>query len=144
MRIKQRVLGTALILAVVLSAGLVSSSPQAATSADVLKNGNFEAGFTSAGGCGAVGKGWSCFTNGGRAAYGFYDDQWSKTVWDGGHSQLIEINTKQNSSEPDRYAGIYQTAAVSKGKTYDFSIRGMIRADDTGSGSMALPRAGRL
>ena len=131
MRIKQRVLGAALILAVVLSAGLVSSSPQAATSTDALKNGNFEAGFSSAGGCGAVGKGWSCFTNGGRAAYGFYDDQWSKTVWDGGHSQLIEINTKQNSSEPDRYAGIYQTAAVSKGKTYDFSIRGMIRADDT-------------
>ena len=130
MRIKQRVIGAAMILAVILSAGLVSSSPLAATSTDALKNGNFEGGFTSAGGCGAVGKGWSCFTNGGRAAYGFYDDQWGKTVWDGGHSQLIEINTKQNSSEPDRYAGIYQTAAVSKGKAYDFAIRGMIRADD--------------
>ena len=130
MRIKQRVIGAALILAVILSAGLVSSSPLAATGADVLKNGNFEGGFTTAGGCGAVGKGWSCFTNGGRAAYGFYDDQWGKTVWDGGHSQLIEINTKQNSSEPDRYAGIFQTAAVSKGQAYDFVIRGMIRADD--------------
>ena len=130
MHIKQRVLGVALILAVVLSAGLVSSSPLAATNTEVLKNGNFEGGFSSAGGCGAVGKSWSCFTNGGRAAYGFYDDQWNKTVWDGGHSQLIEINTKQDSSEPDRYAGIYQTATVSKGKTYDFSLRGMIRADD--------------
>ncbi len=131
MRIKQRVIGVALILAVVLSAGLVSSSPQAATSSDVLKNGNFEGGFSSAGGCGAVGKGWSCFTNGGRAAYGFYDDQWAKTVWDGQHSQMIEINTKQDSSEPDRYAGIYQTATVSKGAVYEFWLRGMIRADDS-------------
>ena len=38
--------------------------------------------------------GWQCFTNGGAANYGFYDDQWERTVAEGRHSQLIEVNTK--------------------------------------------------
>ncbi len=127
---RTRIIAVALILVVILSAGLVSSSPMAASNVEVIKNGNFEGGFTTVGGCGAVGNSWHCFTNGGRAAFGFYDDQWASTVWDGKSSQLIEINTKQDSSEPDRTAGIFQTAAVHQGATYDFSIRGMIRADD--------------
>ncbi len=127
---RTRVITLALILVVILTAGLVSSSPMAASNVEVIKNGNFEGGFTTVGGCGAVGNYWHCFTNGGRAAFGFYDDQWASTVWDGNNSQLIEINTKQDSSEPDRTAGIYQMAGVSKGATYDFSIRGMIRTDD--------------
>lgn len=127
---RTRVITFALILVVILSAGLVSSSPMAASNVEVIKNGNFEGGFATVGGCGAVGNHWRCFTNGGRAAFGFYDDQWASTVWDGKSSQLIEINTKQDSSEPDRTAGIFQTVAVNKGATYDFSLRGMIRADD--------------
>ena len=65
-----------------------------ASSVDVLANGGFEQGFGSQSGCGMVGGGWQCFTNGGAANYGFYDDQWDRTVAAGKHSQLIEINTK--------------------------------------------------
>ena len=64
-----------------------------------------EHGFGSQPGCGMVGTGWHCFTNGGGANYGFYDDQWTPVVADGGHSQLIEINAKGIAApEHDRYA----------------------------------------
>ncbi len=80
---------------------------------DVLYNGGFEQGFGSQSGCGMVGSGWQCFTNGGAANYGFYDDQWERTVAAGSHSQLIEVNTKGIMvGDADRYAGIYQTVPV--------------------------------
>jgi LysM repeat protein len=99
-----------------------------ASSVDVLANGGFEQGFSSQSGCGMVGSGWQCFTNGGVANYGFYDDQWDRTVAAGKHSQLIEINTKDIMlGDPDRYAGIYQTVPVLYGSTYLFNLSGMIR-----------------
>lgn len=95
---------------------------------NVLVNGNFESGFARQPSCGDVGAGWGCFTNGGAAAYGFYDDQWGPTVAEGSHSQLIEISTKGLSApDHDRYAGIYRTAAVAKGHEYTLSMKGMIR-----------------
>jgi len=35
--------------------------------------------------------GW--FNNGGQAAYGYYDETWTPVIYDGVHSQLLEINT---------------------------------------------------
>jgi LysM repeat protein len=99
-----------------------------ASSVDVLANGGFEQGFNSQSGCGMVGGGWQCFTNGGAANYGFYDDQWERTVAAGKHSQLIEINTKgMMLGDPDRYAGIYQTVPVLHGGQYLLNLSGMIR-----------------
>jgi LysM repeat protein len=106
----------------------------AATSAsyvDVLANGGFEQGFTSQPGCGMVGSGWQCFTNGGAANYGFYDDQWERTVLAGNHSQLIEVNTKGiMQGDSDRYAGVYQTVAVQPWAAYSFNLSGMIRTTE--------------
>ena len=98
---------------------------------DVIHNGDFEGGFAMIPGCGMVGAGWGCFTNGGSAAYGFYDDQWEPVVADGLHSQLIEINTKQfAASEPDRFAGIYQPVALTRGSVYTLQLQGGMREHD--------------
>ncbi len=72
---------------------------------------------------------WECFTNGGAANYGFYDDQWEPVVYAGKFSQLIEINTKNMAAgDNDRFAGLAQTARVVPGAQYKFSLKGMIRA----------------
>ena len=94
----------------------------------MLDNGNFEAGFSYVAGCGMVGNGWGCFTNGGSVAYGFYDDQWAPVRADGAHSQLIEMNTMQPAaSEANRYAGIYQTVNLVRGNSYQFKLSGLMR-----------------
>ena len=94
--------------------------------ANLLANGNFEGGFS-----GGVGKGWASFTNGGAAAYGFYDEQWKPVVKDGKHGQLIEINTwGLAASDPDRFAGIYQVVGgLKKGATYEISLWGLMREE---------------
>ncbi|MEZ4676174.1 MAG: hypothetical protein R2932_18270 [Caldilineaceae bacterium] len=116
----------ALLLSTVLVAGIPRST--VASYVDVLDNGGFEGGFGSQPGCGMVGTGWHCFTNGGAANYGFYDDQWGPTVADGGHSQLIEINTKGiTAPDHDRYAGFYQTVRVVDWAEYTLNLKGMIR-----------------
>jgi LysM repeat protein len=98
---------------------------------DILSNGSFEGGFASVSGCGMVGNGWDCFTNGGAANYGFYDDQWELVVADGKHSQLIEINTKGlAAADADRYAGISQTVRVVPHEKYKLNFFGMIRTTD--------------
>ena len=85
-------------------------------------------GSAASPGCGMVGGGWQCFTNGGAANYGFYDDQWDRTVAAGKHSQLIEVNTKgMMLGDADRYAGIYQTVPVVYGGQYPLNLSGMIR-----------------
>jgi LysM repeat protein len=102
--------------------------PVAATcgGANLLANGNFEGGFAN-----GVGKSWASFTNGGAAAYGFYDEQWQPVVKDGKHGQLIEINTwGLAASDPDRFAGIYQTiGGLKKGATYQLSLWGLMREE---------------
>lgn len=118
------------IVAVLVMSAVVAASPNSlvASYVNVLDNGDFEYGFGNQPGCGMVGAGWQCFTNGGGANYGFYDDQWTPTVADGSHSQLIEINTKGVSNpEHDRYAGIYQTVAVVDWAEYTLNLKGMIR-----------------
>ncbi|HSN77071.1 MAG TPA: LysM peptidoglycan-binding domain-containing protein [Anaerolineae bacterium] len=127
-RNKQRILGVALVLALLGSMVLGSASGLAMGSVELLKNGNFESGFRNVPGCGMVGNNWGCFTNGGTVDYGFYDDQWAPVVMDGKSSQLIEMNTMQYAaSEPNRYAGIYQTVSLVKGANYTFKLSGGMR-----------------
>ena len=127
---KARILIAALLLALVASIVPMGAAPMA-SSGDVLFNGGFENGFVANAGCGGmVGAGWGCFNNGGTAAYGYYDDMWTRTVYAGSHSQLIEINTKQMGGDGNRNAGIYQTVRVYPGAAYELSLKGMIRADE--------------
>lgn len=128
LRNPRRLMALALALAMLVSLTLGSATGLAVTTMDVIQNGSFEGGFVMIPGCGMVGAGWGCFTNGGHAAYGFYDDQWKPVVADGLHSQLIEINTKQfAASESDRFAGIFQTVGLTKGATYTLKMQGGMR-----------------
>lgn len=119
------------VISILAGAAMVGAVPQTADASDVMnvvKNGSFESGFTSQPGCGMVGSGWTCFTNGGAAEYGFYDDMWEPVVADGKHSQLLEINTKGLVvADADRYSGIYQTVWVKPGEVYKLSLAGMLR-----------------
>jgi hypothetical protein len=125
---RKRVLISALLLALVAAVVAVPGIQLAGGATERLTNGNFEEGFhfTPAG---LVGNGWQWFHNGGEATYGFYDETWAPVIYDGQHSQLLEINTFcRGGSDPDRYSGIYQTVAVEPGETYDLSLHGMLRA----------------
>lgn len=125
---KKRTLFISLILALLAGAFAVPGIPLAGGSTERLANGNFEGGFYATP-VGFVGKHWKWFHNGGAATYGFYDDTWAPVVYDGKHSQLLEINTFcRAGSDPDRYSGIYQTVAVVPGETYELSLHGMLRA----------------
>ena len=127
---QRRVISGGLGLVVVAILTLVAAMPAitSASQVDVLGNGGFEHGFSAVNGCGVVGNHWNCFTNGGAAGYGFYDDEWDKVVYEGKHSQLIEVNTKgMAAGDNDRYAGISQTTRVVPGAPYKLSMRGMIR-----------------
>ncbi len=124
--------GATLVMVAVLLSSIVAVTAvpgsTVASNINVLDNGGFEHGFGNQPGCGMVGTGWHCFTNGGAANYGFYDDQWTPVVADGTHSQLIEINTKGiDAPEHDRYAGFYQTVRVVDWAEYRLSLKGMIR-----------------
>lgn len=64
-----------------------------------ISNGSFEEGFGYEG----VALNWKSFNNGGRALYGYQDDTDHLLVFDGKHSQLIEINTLHNNvTDPER------------------------------------------
>lgn len=120
----------ALLLGLSLFAITNVASTQA-SNVNVLANGNFEDGFTARPGCGYVGTGWGCFTNGGGANYGFYQDNWGPVVANGASSQLIEINTKGGfHPDHDRYAGIYQTVSVVDWAEYTLDLKGMIRSTE--------------
>lgn len=126
----QRIVRLLLVGMLLIGTTVIATIPQSgvASATNVLDNGGFEDGFGSQPGCGMVGVGWHCFTNGGGANYGFYDDQWTPVVADGGHSQLIELNAKGiTAPEHDRYAGLYQTVRVVDWAEYTLSLKGMIR-----------------
>ncbi len=134
---KKRVLIGALLLALIATVFAVPGIQLAGEATERLTNGDFESGFHATP-AGFVGNGWSWFHNGGQATYGFYDETWAPVVYDGEHSQLIEINTFcRAGSDPDRYVGIYQTVAVVAGETYELSLHGMLRAlaDDPDRGN---------
>jgi len=92
---------------------------------NLVANGDFEGGF----GVDGVANAWTKFDNGGEMTASFHDDTWPPVVYDGGHSQLIEINTFcRGASDPDRYAGIYQKLSVTAGTTYELCLHGMLRS----------------
>jgi LysM repeat protein len=132
----QRIITAALSLAlmVMLIAVALTSRASNGTVGERLVNGGFEQGFTAIAGCGAVGNGWGCFTSGGAAFYGFYDEGWPPVVASGRHAQLIEINTRKDATGPNSTAGIYQTVAVVPGQSYELSFQALMRADDLDRG----------
>jgi hypothetical protein len=124
----RRVLVGSVLVALVAAVVAVPGIQFAGGAVERLTNGDFESGFYAAP-VGFVGDGWAWFTNGGDARYGFYDEEWDPVVYDGEHGQLIEINTFYgDGTDPDRYAGIFQTVAVVPGETYELSLYGMLRA----------------
>jgi len=124
----KRVLIASVVLALVAAVVAVPGIQIASGHVERLTNGDFESGFYSTP-VGFVGNGWDWFTNAGEATYGFYDETWAPVVYDGEHAQLIEINTFcRGGSDPDRYAGVFQTVAVVPGETYELSLYGMLRA----------------
>lgn len=132
----RRMLTAALTLALMvmlIAVALTSRASNSATS-ELLSNGGFEQGFTNIAGCGLVGNGWGCFTSGGAAFYGFYDETWTPVVAGGRHAQLIEINTRKDATGPNSTAGIYQTVAVVPGQVYELSFQALMRADDLDRG----------
>jgi hypothetical protein len=125
MRIRLGVgIGSFLALAGLLVAVVVM--PSIAGSGDnLVANGDFEGGF----GVDGVAYAWHKFDNGGEMTASWHDDTWLPVIYDGAHSQLIEINTVcRGASDPDRYAGIYQKLTVKAGTTYELCMHGMLRS----------------
>jgi hypothetical protein len=100
--------------------------------ANVIKNGGFEEGFLEGQG---VGVNWGRFQTGDVFA-GWYDDTWTKVVYEGEHAQLIEL---RDASQQSQYAGIFQTVNVVSGAEYLLTLHGMVRSD---SGSPDLSNYG--
>jgi hypothetical protein len=117
-------IGSVLALLALLVAIVVVPSI-AGPAENLVTNGDFEGGF----GLDGVGYGWTEFDNGGEMTASWHDDTWLPVVYDGAHSQLIEINTIcRGASDPDRYAGIYQELSVEAGTTYELCLHGMLRS----------------
>jgi hypothetical protein len=95
-----------------------------------IHNGDFEGGFGEDG----IGLDWKGFDNCGeeeKCTASFHDDTWDPVVYDGEHSQLIEINTFcRGASLPNRYAGIYQKVTTRARPPYvdELCIYGMLRS----------------
>jgi hypothetical protein len=128
MTLRRIVLVSIVVLAVVATG--VIALPRAFSAngtGERLTNANFEEGFSADG----VAQGWKRFDNGGAANYGWYDETWNRAIFEGKHAQLIEINSfKHMPTDPDRYAGIYQTVSVVPGATYQVVINALMRSTE--------------
>lgn len=98
-------------------APVASTGPEVA---DTLKNGGFEGDF----GVDGVADQWHRFTND-SAKYIFASEVWPLAIRDGKQAQRITIF---EATQPDRYAGIYQTIPVIPGETYKLGLHGQIRS----------------
>jgi hypothetical protein len=117
-------IGSFLALAGLLVVVVVMPS-MAGSGDNLVANGDFEGGF----GVDGVAYAWHKFDNGGEMTASWHDDTWLPVIYDGAHSQLIEINTVcRGASDPDRYAGIYQKLTVKAGTTYELCLHGMLRS----------------
>ena len=115
-----------MVIAVAIVALLAFSFSASAESTNVIQNGSFEQEYTL-----GVSEHWGTFNNGGNASYSYHDDTWERVVYDGEHSQLLELHTKAvGGSQKDRYMGIYQTVDVVPGSRYMFSMYGMVRSTE--------------
>ncbi len=92
---------------------------------NLLLNSGFEGGFDPDG----TATKWGKFNNGGRANYGYYDEQWGPVVAEGAHAQLLEINSRGHMpTDPDRWIGVHQkVGGLTAGATYQLSLKAMIR-----------------
>ncbi len=109
-----------------LIVGLPGELPGECTGPNLLRNGDFEAGFDGQG----VGLDWGSFHTDGGATYGFQDDRWAPVVYEGLHSQLIGLATEGAPPIADSFAGIYQTVTrLEPGAVYELSIAGMMREE---------------
>jgi hypothetical protein len=125
---RKRVVVCAVMLALLAGLATVAGIQLAGEATERLSNGGFESGFYTTP-VGLVGNGWHWFHNRGGPQYSFYDETWTPVVFEGKHSQMIEVNTYgRGASDPDRYAGIYQTVAVAPGESYELFLSGMLRA----------------
>lgn len=88
---------------------------------EILKNGNFEAGFGENG----VAQNWQSFATLGSAV-NFSAETSEPFLKDGQHAQRISID---RAFEPDQYGGIQQTVDVIAGETYTVTIYGQIRSN---------------
>jgi hypothetical protein len=114
------------LIAVSVICFLLVGTTALAERGNVIQNGGFEDEFI-----GGVGKYWGSFHNGGLAEYGFHPDDWDPVVYEGEHSQLIEISTLSlGGSEANRCSGIYQVVDVVAGSRYDFILYGMARSTE--------------
>jgi hypothetical protein len=98
-------------------------TPTPIPAGNVIVNGGFEEGFVEGQG---VGVDWGRFQNGNVRA-GWYDDSWSKVVYEGEHAQLLELI---DASEGNRYVGIFQTVSVVPDAEYDLTLHGLVRSDE--------------
>ena len=87
-----------------------------------VRNGSFENGFEDH----SLGQGWNSFTNGG-AVFEFLEETWPPAVFDGERAQRIQV---REATQPDRFAGIYQTVSVVPGETYELVLNGQIRSGE--------------
>jgi hypothetical protein len=109
-----------------LIVGLPGELPGECTGPNLLRNGDFEAGFDGQG----VGLGWGSFHTQGGAVYGFQDDRWFPVVYEGLHSQGIGIAAGDTPPVADRFAGIYQAiTGLEPGAVYELSIAGIMREE---------------
>lgn len=88
---------------------------------EILKNGDFEAGFTENG----VAQNWQSFATVGSAV-NFSAETADPFLKDGQAAQRISID---RAFEPDQYGGIQQTVDVIAGETYTVTIHGQIRSN---------------
>jgi hypothetical protein len=109
------------------SAGTGEGQPRLQATAapvNVIVNGGFEDGFVQGQG---MGVGWGRFESG-FALAGWYDDTWTKVVFEGQHAQLLEL---KNATQQDRaFVGIFQTVSVVSGANYVLTLHGLIRSDE--------------
>jgi len=109
-----------------LLVGLPTEFPLDCSGPNLLRNGDFEAGFDGHG----VGLDWGAFHTQGGAIDSFSDETWAPAVFEGTHSQLIVLSTTAAPPAADRFAGIYQTVTdLEPGAAYELSIAGLMREE---------------
>ncbi len=118
-----RVVFSSIVIIGLLYMPLPVFSQSVADTQNLILNGDFEAGFQAEHG---VGYEWGAFSNGG-ALVGWQPDSWEKVTAAGEYAQMIEI---KDSTEQNRYAGIFQTVAVLPGETYQLTIQAVVRSSE--------------
>jgi hypothetical protein len=98
-------------------------TPTPIVATNVIINGGFEDGFVEGVG---VAVNWGNFASGDVFA-GWYDDTWSKVVYEGKHAQLLEL---RDANQPNRYVGIYQMVSVVPNADYVLTLHGLVRSDE--------------